>query len=336
MKVTLKQIAARAGVSINTVSLALRNMPSVNHNTREQIFRIAEELGYFEQKGRAETAQNLCLISTGAHLKDSYFYMSFHQLILGLAYERGYNMMVFDNEYFNSDTERLRRHLKSNSIGGILILGDMEEQAASHIVQCGLPVVAIGSRYHDLRVCTFIEDNFQAAYQAVSHLYTRGFRRIGFIGDPLYSTAFMERYQSFLSALRIFNLASDPDTQLTAFTPDHDHYDHLCKAIAACPQLPEAFFCANDSLGIAAVKALYGQGLSIPEDISIIGVDNNPMGKMAIPSLTSVDVRCALQAELSVNKLISFVQGENYEPLRFVVPTVLVQGDSVGVIQQKP
>ncbi|MCB6365076.1 LacI family transcriptional regulator [Intestinibacillus massiliensis] len=334
MKVTLKQIAERAGVSINTVSLALRNMPSVNGNTREHIFQIAEELGYFEQKGRNEVAQNLCLISTGAHLKDSYFYMSFHQLILGLAYERGYNMMVFDNEYFNSDTERLRRHLNTNSIGGILILGDMDEHAASRIVQCGLPVVAIGSRYHDLRVCTFIEDNFQAAYQAVRHLHERGFRRIGFIGDPLYSTAFMERYQSFLSALRIFGLSSDPASHLTAFTPDNYDQNMMLQAIQECPHLPEAFFCANDSLGIAAVKALHDAGLSIPQDISVIGVDNNPMGKMTIPSLTSVDVRCALQAELSVNKLISFVQGASYEPLRFIVPTLLIQGDSVGMISQ--
>lgn len=74
-------------------------------------------------------------------------------------------------------------------------------------------------------------------------------------------------------------------------------------------------------------------GLSIPRDIAIVDVDNNPMGKMVIPSLTSIDVRCNLQAELSVNKLISSVQGTPYEPLRFVVPTILVQGNSVGSLQ---
>lgn len=332
MKVTLKQISERAGVSINTVSLALRNMPSVNSKTREQILQIAHELGYFEQKSRTGTAQNLCLISTGAHLKDSYFYMSFHQLILSLAYERGYNMMVFDNEYFNSDIEQLRRHLSINSIGGILIMGDMDEHAACRIVQCGLPVVAIGSRYYDLRICTFIEDNFQVAYQAIRHFRDKGYRHIGFLGDPLYSTAFLERYQSYLSVLRIFGLP-DAEPQFINFTPDDYNPDAILQAFKECKKLPEAFFCANDSLGMVAEKALHDMGLSIPHDIAIIGVDNNPMGKMSIPSLTSVDVRCALQAELSVNKLISFVKGSPYEPLRFLVPTILVHGDSVSTLE---
>lgn len=242
MRVTLKQIAERVGVSINTVSLALRDMPSVNSNTREQILRIAEELGYFEQKGRFEATQNLCLISTGAHLKDSYFYMSFHQLILSLTYERGYNMMVFDNEYFHSDTERLRRHLNANSIDGILILGDMDEHAACHIVQCGLPVVAIGSRYHNLRICTFIEDNFQASYQAVRCLRERGYQHIGFIGDPLYSTAFLERYQSYLSVLRIFGLSAESEPQLIHFTPDNYDPGMILQALKSYRKLPEAFF----------------------------------------------------------------------------------------------
>lgn len=330
MKVTLKHIAEQAGVSINTVSLALRDMPSVNSHTRERILKIAEELGYFAQKAHADAPKNLCLVSTYAHLKDSYFYMSFHQLILGFAYECGYNMMVFDNDYFNADLKHLRRHLHKNNIGGIILLGDMEEQVVHRIIQCGLPVVAIGSRYHDLHVCTYIEDNFQAAYQAVHHLRDHGYQRIGFIGDPLYSTAFMERYQGYLSALRIFDFPIDSVPALTAFSPDRYHPDDLLSALQNCEQLPDAFFCANDNLGIAAVKALYSMNLSIPEDIAIIGVDNNPMGKMAIPSLTSIDVRCALQAEYSVNKLISFVRGAPYEPLRFVVPTLLVQGDSVG------
>ena len=71
-------------------------------------------------------------------------------------------------------------------------------------------------------------------------------------------------------------------------------------------------------------------GLScLPGEVSLVGVDNNPLGKMALPSLTSIDVHCRQQAELSIRKLISFVCGEEYDPLRFLVPTELVQGDSV-------
>ena len=93
MKVTLKDIAQRCGVSVNTVSLALRNMPSVRQETRENILRAAEELGYSPQKSKSEM-RNIGLVSTGARLRDSYFYMSFHQRILSTAYDHNYNMKI--------------------------------------------------------------------------------------------------------------------------------------------------------------------------------------------------------------------------------------------------
>ena len=79
-KVTLKQIAERAGVSINTVSLALRDMPNVNPDTRARICGIAAELGYYAHKSHRTPSKKLGLISTGAHLKDSYFYVAFQKL----------------------------------------------------------------------------------------------------------------------------------------------------------------------------------------------------------------------------------------------------------------
>lgn len=329
-KVTLKQIAERAGVSINTVSLALRDMPNVNHDTRARICGIAAELGYYAHKSHRTPSQKLGLISTGAHLKDSYFYMAFQKLFLGMAYEHGYQMMVFDNEYWDCDPQALRRWLTESEISGVLILGDMEETLAANIVSCGLPVVAVGTRYHSLRVCTYIEDNTEAAYQAVQHLYTCGCRKMGFIGDPMYSTAFGERYDGFRSALRRFGLPCDPQHLL--LTPSADDADiprTIDRALDQVDELPDAFFCANDYLGVGAAKALFLRGVSVPGEVSLVGVDNNPLGKMALPSLTSIDVHCRQQAELSIRKLISFVCGEEYDPLRFLVPTELVQGDSV-------
>ena len=206
----------------------------------------------------------------------------------------------------------------------------MEETRAANIVSCGLPVVAVGTRYHSLRVCTYIEDNTEAAYQAVQHLYTCGCRKMGFIGDPMYSTAFGERYDGFCSALRRFGLPCDPQhLLLTPRADDADIPRTIDRALDQVDELPDAFFCANDYLGVGAAKALFLRGVSVPGEVSLVGVDNNPLGKIALPSLTSIDVHCRQQAELSIRKLISFVCGEEYDPLRFLVPTELVQGDSV-------
>lgn len=332
MKVTLKQISERAGVSINTVSLALRGMPNVSAQTREQILQIAGALGYFENKGERTQGKNLCLISTGQHLQDSYFYMEFEQLFMNYACSRGFNMVVFNAENLFEDPYALRQRLASDSISGLLLLGDMEDSLAKSVVECALPVVSVGARYLTVKTCTFIEDNMQAASLAVRYLKDRGCTSIGFAGDPHYSTAFSERYAGYLAALLKAHMTAVPAHQLLlgdCLQSMQENTMQLTAALQACETLPEAFFCGNDYVAIALIRALEACGQRVPEDVSIIGVDNSPLGQVVSPALTTVDVRCRRQAELSVEKLSSFVGGELYEPLRYLVPPVLIERNSV-------
>lgn len=329
MKVTLKDIAQRCGVSVNTVSLALRNMPSVRQETRENILRAVEELGYSPQKSKSEM-RNIGLVSTGARLRDSYFYMSFHQRILSTAYDHNYNMMVFKGSTCDVDPKELRRIFEANSIAGIIILGDMDERIASKVAQCGIPVVAIGTRYQNLAVCVVTEDNFQGGLLAVKYLRNRGASKIGFLGSPRHSTGFMERFQGFLGAMTHFSMPVDPEHLVLDLDPaDVYNYEQMLKSLRRRSSLPEAFLCDNDNIALIGTKALLAMGLNVPQDVSLIGFDNTVMGKMAIPSITSVDVHCATQAETCVEKLISFITSGRSSKERILLPVTLTEGESV-------
>ncbi|MBS6547366.1 MAG: LacI family DNA-binding transcriptional regulator [Butyricicoccus pullicaecorum] len=333
MRVTLKDIAQRSGVSVNTVSLALRNMPSVKQETRENILQIAEELGYFGQKGKSEM-RNIGLVSTGERLRDSYFYMSFHQHILSTAHESNYNLMVFNCASCDVDPDELRRKFESNSIAGVIILGDMEERIAAKVAGCGVPVIATGTRYAHLQVCTVIEDNLKGGLLAVEHLYDRGYRRIGFLGNPNHSTGFMERYQGYIGGMMHLGLPVNPDHVLVDMDAVHVYdYDRIFAALARCEDKPEAFICTNDNMAMIGIKALLAQGYSVPDDIALVGFDNTVIGKMAIPAITSVDVHCAVQAETCVKKLISFIQNGEDSSERVVLPVSLAEGESVGFVR---
>ena len=330
MKVTLKDIAQRSGVSVNTVSLALRNMPSVKQETRDNILRIADQLGYFGQKGKTEM-RNIGLVSTGERLRDSYFYMSFHQHILSTAHEYNYNLMVFSGTSCDVDPEELRRKFESSSVAGLIILGDMEERIAAKVASCGIPVIATGTRYEKLRVCTVIEDNLRGGLLAVEHLYKRGYRKIGFLGNPNHSTGFMERYEGYMGGMMRYELPVDPAHVVT----DMDRvmvyeYPRIYAALQRCETMPEAFICTNDNMALLGMKALIALGHSVPEDVALVAFDNTIMGKMSIPSLTSVDVHCAVQAEACVKKLISFIQSGEDSCERIVLPVSLAEGESVG------
>lgn len=339
MKVTMKDIARQAGVSVNTVSLALRNMPSVKQETRENILRIAEELGYTEHKtargeGRIE-ARNIGLVSTGERLRDSYFYMSFYQHILNTAHESNYDLMVFRGASCDVDTDELKHRFASNSIAGIIILGDMEERIAAKVAACGIPVIATGTRYEDLQVCTIIEDNLKGSQLAVEHLYACGYRKIGFVGNPNHSTGFMERYAGFAACLAHCGLPFHPEYMVTDAIDKTLVYDHdrILHALQSMPSMPEAFVCANDNMAIISMKALVELGYTVPQDIALVGFDNTVIGKMAIPSITSVDVHCAAQAKACVKKLITFIQHGEERVERIVLPVSLAEGESVGVLK---
>lgn len=329
MRVTLKDIARRSGVSVNTVSLALRDMPGVRQQTKDNILRIAEEIGYFGQKGKLEM-RNIGLVSTGERLRDSYFYMSFHQHILNTVHEYNYNLMVFKGATCDIDQEELRWKFESNSIAGIIILGDMEERIAAKVAQCGIPIIATGTRYESLDMCVVIEDNLKGGHMAVEYLWKRGYRQLGFVGNPKHSTGFMERFQGYIGAMTHFGLPVNPEYLIM----DMDQvqvYDYNCilASLKRRQSLPEAFICTNDNMAMLTARALLSMGYSVPGDIALIGFDNTVMGKMAIPSITSVDVHCAVQAESCVKKLISMIQGGESCNERILLPVSIAEGESV-------
>ncbi|MDO5547812.1 MAG: LacI family DNA-binding transcriptional regulator [Eubacteriales bacterium] len=335
MRVTLKSIAEQAGVSINTVSLALRNMPNVKKETREEIFQIATELGYFNRSSRNEP-QNICLISTGERLQDSYFYMNFYQKVLSVASQYHYTTIIYQISSCDIDPAELRHNFEMNSIGGAIILGDSEERIVKKILQCGIPVIGLSTRYFDAPVCSFVEDNLSGINLAVSHLKERGFTEIGFIGNPSHSTGFLDRYAGFIAAMHKNDLIIH-DEYLLFDLNEGDEYvmTNLADQLAAMPKMPQAFVCANDNIAIIALKALVTIGLSVPDDVSLIGFDSSVMGKMVNPSITSIDVQCDQQTSACLKKLTEFIRTNSYSIECHRLPVKLVEGESVGYIASK-
>lgn len=258
--------------------------------------------------------------------------MEFYQLFLSYASVHGYTMLAMEAEYFQNHPSEIRERLEQSSIGGILSLGDMKEEMFQNLYQSGLPVVAVGARYYQNPVCTFIEDNQLAAHQVVRFLIENGYKRIGFAGSPLHSIAFSERYFAFRQACYTAGLSVRPDDEWLELMPEHgatENEKHIHARLDANEDLPEAFFCAHDLLAISMMKVFRQRGIRVPEDVALIGVDYNPIGQVMEPRLTSVDVCCRAQAEAAVRKLIEFIESGTYLPTRILLPTVLRVGETV-------
>lgn len=142
MKVTLKQIAERTGVSINTVSMVLRGMSGISAPTRDRVRRAAEEMGYRRQLKPAATKQSLCLVSAERHRRESYSYTEFNRNFLSYAASHEFSVVTAEAEQFRDDPEGAQRRIEEAGVGGILTLGDIDESLFVCIRRCGLPIVA--------------------------------------------------------------------------------------------------------------------------------------------------------------------------------------------------
>ncbi|MGE4547973.1 MAG: LacI family DNA-binding transcriptional regulator [Intestinibacillus sp.] len=329
----MKTIAERAGVSVNTVSQALRNMPTVKVETRETVLRIASELGYVEARTKSEN-RTIALVSTVENLQDSYFYMSFQQRILQNIQLHGGTMTVYSSTNCERNPRVFWQSLIDGGIGGVVLLGDMDPQVPRMAAACGLPVLAIGTMYAHEGVTSVIEDNLNGSGLAVRHLYERGYRRIGFVGHTPHSTAFIERYLGYIGEMMRLGLPCPDAWSITSMPVEYDS-EALSEPLGKMPEMPEAFVCANDNTAIVLAKALSARGLSIPDDVALVGFDNSLFGKMSNPTLTTVDVQCALQAETGIRLLMRTIESKEVRrPMRLALPCTLVEGDSVGFIRR--
>lgn len=333
MKVTLKQIAERTGVSINTVSMVLRGMSGISAPTRDRVRRAAEEMGYRRQLKPAATKQSLCLVSAERHRRESYSYTEFNRNFLSYAASHEFSVVTAEAEQFRDDPEGAQRRIEEAGVGGILTLGDIDESLFVCIRRCGLPIVAVGARYYREPVCTFTEDNEMAAHQVVHALMERGFTRIGFAGSPLFSAAFSERYFGFRQSCYRAGISVQTQDEWLDLLPGNDNEETestVLRHLERQKELPEAFFCGNDLLAVTLAKVFRRNGVRVPEDISLVGVDFNQLGQMAEPRLTTVDIGCSRQVEAAVEQLIAFIETNTYKPARVLLPTALRWGDSIG------
>ena len=328
-KVTLKDVSEKLSISQNTVSMALRDRPGIKKETREKILEVARELGYKIPKEKEET-KNICILSTTDNLSDTYFYMKLQYALELQARANGYNLILFNAQNINMDHAEFRSFIRKNHIKGAIILGDLEIAKAQLIQDCSIPIITSGFYYYNKYTDCVIEENTAGVFKAVDHLMGRGYRKIGFVGNPKNCMGYMERYMGFMGAVKHYDLDVKPDWIITRFTQENEADDeYMAEMIRGISELPEAFICANDRVAMVVLKALHGIGLNVPGDIGIVGFDNSDLAKMSIPALTTIDVNIVSQADLLIHKLLGKIEGDEVLLERIVIPTELVIGASL-------
>ncbi|WP_088032368.1 LacI family DNA-binding transcriptional regulator [Evansella clarkii] len=326
---TIKDIAEKVGVSIATVSRVLNyDMSlSVADETKKKIFEAAEEFSYNKHKKKKPVPSKIALVDryTEKEELDDLYYMSIRLGVEKSCQEKDIQIL----KYTYNDIEAI----DAAEIRGVIALGRFSDRQINNLKKLADVVVFVDSSPREEEFDAVVVDLENATRKVLNHFIENGHEKIGYIGG--YETYKGEpgkytepREIAFRTYLTEKGLFSDKYTYLGDFT-DQDGYTLMKKAIEDHgSDLPTAFFAGNDSMAIGCLKALHEEGIKVPDEVSIMGVNDISISKYIYPPLSTVKIHTDLMGETAVELLLDRLDSERKISKKVVIATDLIIRES--------
>lgn len=295
--VTLKDIAEKAGVSVNTVSRALNNKPDINPKTKEKIEKIADELGYVKNS-YATMLKSQVSNTIGVIVPDSSnpFFSEVFKGIDRSAKEKDYQIIMMNSEGLYENEEQFIRTLLERRVDGILLFPMQKSyEDIKELIRERFPIVLVGREYDGWDVDQIYSDEVKGGYIATKYLIEKGCKRIKMITDELYNSASFGRVEGYKKALKENGKkVQDQDIKICDKIHEGYHiqagYDEVTKMLKQ-KEIFDGIFCYNDLIAYGAIKALKEHGIRIPKDVRIVGYDDITFSSLIEPELTTIRVK---------------------------------------------
>jgi LacI family transcriptional regulator len=298
-KITIKDIARIAGVSVSTVSLVLSGGGYVSDATRKKIERVIAKHDYHPRQSarrlRSKMTGNIGFIISDVHLFGNEFFYS--RVLLGVELEarkRDYYVLLTTIGQSFSPTNDVPRFIKSRDVDGIIIAGGVPHELIEYVHELKVPYVLVDYQHPSIPSNLVLIENYGGAYNAVMHLINLGYRRIAFVGGSFYHSSIKERfkgYQAALSEAGLDEISKDQALHVLVDeeTSDQIGYSGICAIIDQSVTF-DAVVCGNDTTAIGCLRALQQRALNVPGDVGLLGFDDIRYAIETQPTLTTVHV----------------------------------------------
>lgn len=329
---TIEDVAERAGVSVATVSRALRGLPNVAAATRRRVEAAATALDYRPDpsasalaSGRSET------IAMAVPMLDSWYFSKVMAGAETVLAEAGYDLLVF--AVHNDDPQEwlLRRPVVRRADGLIVVDVHISDDEARALAESKLEVVAVGMKVPQMEAV--LVDDCRVAVDATTHLLSLGHTRIGLIGGegegrPKFSVP-VERTAGFVAALEAAGLEGDDDLMVDGgFSVEGGH--RAMAALMDTSDPPTAVFVMSDEMAFGALRALSDRGLGAPADVSVIGVDDHDVAELI--GLTTMHQPVVEHGAEAARLLLRHLAGER-DGADVYVDTTLIKRSTTGPVE---
>jgi LacI family transcriptional regulator, galactose operon repressor len=339
--VTIRELARLSGVSVGTVSRALNGYPDVGQVTRERIIRLAEELDYTPQAAARTLVTRRShvvgiFLETGKNHPDIQ-HPFFHEVLVGIKTglgAAGYDLLLFASENPGNGygTHSYLKRCNHHHVDGAVLMGlSADDPEVDRLARSSLPCVSVDVEFQGTHSSWVSSDNFQGAELAVKHLKESGHTRIGHIAGLLETTPGRQRLAGFQRAIERAGLGYFDELVVYG-----DFYFEsgvaAMEKLLALDEPPTAVFTASDMMAMGAMRAVQAAGLSVPDDVAVVGFDDIAIAAMATPSLTTVRQEKARLGELAANTLLrQMEEGANGSiDTNITLPVTLVVRESTA------
>lgn len=325
--VSLKDLAAELGVSVSTVSRALKNHPDISLELTKKIQVLAREKNYSPNP----LAMGLLRQQTkmiGVIVPDivTHFFASIISGIESVAKKNGYFIIISSsNESYLKEIESVENLIKTR-VDGLIVCLSQETKEFSHfsrLIENEIPLVFFDRVPSGLKIPTVTVDGVSAVKNIVHHFYENGCRRIAYISGPEHLSIAQNRIRGFREGLAECELPFDEDLIVSSNLSPADATE-ATKKLLALPKLPDAIFGINDTVAFAAMKEIKRQGLKIPDVIALVGFTDEFHSTVVEPALTSVTHPTFQMGQEAARLFFKWIENGASFTEQIVLPTELV------------
>lgn len=329
MKPNIRMISKLTGYSPATVSNALNRKKGVNKETSDEIFKVANEIGYSNET-KISRIRLVIYKRNGSIIDNSPFFTNLLDGVETECREFGYEMIISNLDKRSDFYEQRLDEILSDKTTAVIMLGtEAMDEDFDGFLNAKCPMVILDSWSTSMNFNGILINNSDSAKNAVEYLIKKGHREIGYLKGKFRIKAFNARSTGYSRALYKNGISINEQFIVPLSTTMDGAYKDMLQYLNQKPKLPTAFFADNDMIALGAMKALIEKGYRIPEDVSLIGFDDLESSGISTPRLTTIRVFKQEMGQLAVRRLRDIIKDGNGIKSKTQVCTQFIERDSV-------
>lgn len=333
MNVTIKDVARRANVAPSTVSRVIADNPRISKETKDRVWKVMEELGYYPNAIARSLASKMTYtigLIMPRSAEDAFSNPFFPEVMRGIsvvAHNEKYDLLISTSGNEEEEKDAVINMVKGRKVDGIVLLcSRTTDKLIPWLRKERFPFTVIGKPLDSKDVCWVDNDNIGASRLATNYLIKHGHRKIAFISGSLEFVVSLDRLDGYKLALEENHIPFDRDlAQQDEFSEDGG-YNAMMRILKH--KKPTAVVVTDDIMSFGVIRAAIDSGFKVPQDISLIGFNNIPLSEFANPPLTTIDISTFELGVKSAELLIHNLKNKDAKANHIIVPVKLIERKS--------